>query len=153
VDNPEEKYRYPMSQDAYRELLRHVWLRGADGLYLFNLGYPTKPQTVTAEFSFQSVEDARSTWDELLEYREFLDKGVPMTFAVPKDVSAEAVWSGRRLGDGRCLIRAVSLGDADARVRVDLPTGSSVELAAPRAGATYLVSGKGEARQAGTGRM
>jgi hypothetical protein len=153
VDNPDEKYRFPMSQDVYRKLVRHVWLRGADGLYLFNLGYPTTPQTVTAEFSFQSVEDARSVCDELLEHREFLDKGQPMTFAVPKSADAEAVWSGRKLPDGRCLVRAVSLGKDDARVRLSVGEGVGVELDAPRTGATYLISAAGQVRQLATGRM
>ena len=153
VDNPDEKYRFPMSQDVYRELVRHVWLRGADGLYLFNLGYPTTPQTVTAEFSFQSVEDARSVTDELLAHREFLDKGAAMTFAVPKAVDAEAVWSGRRLPGGRCLVRAVSLGKDDSRVRVGVAEGVAVELDAPRSGATYVISAAGDVRKVASGRM
>lgn len=153
TDNPDETYRFPMSQDVYRELVRHVWLRGADGLYLFNLGYPTTPQTVTAAFSFESVEDARSVTDELLAHREFLDQGVPMTFAVPKSVEAEAAWSGRRLPGGRCLVRAVSLGKDDARVRVAVADGLTVDLDAPQAGATYLVSATGQVRKVASGRM
>jgi hypothetical protein len=87
-----------------------------------------------------------------LEHREFLEKGTAMTFAVPKSVDAEAIWSGRKL-PGRCLVRAVSLGKDDARVRVGVAEGVTVELDAPRAGATYLISGAGAVRKVASGRM
>ena len=47
-----------------RELHYHIWLRGADGMFLFNLGYPNSG--VTPDFSFHSVEDARQVYDDLL---------------------------------------------------------------------------------------
>lgn len=67
-------------------------------------------------------------------------------------VDAEAIWSGRKL-PGRCLVRAVSLGKDDARVRVGVAEGVTVELDAPRAGATYLISAAGAVRKVASGRM
>ena len=71
----------------------------------------------------------------------------------PKSVEAEAAWSGRRLPGGRCLVRAVSLGKDDARVRVAVADGLTVDLDAPQAGATYLVSATGQVRKVASGRM
>ena len=71
---------------------------------------------------------------------------------MPKSVEAEAVWSGRKLPSGY-LVRAVSLGKDEARVRVGVAEGVTVELDAPRAGATYLISATGEVRKVASGRM
>jgi len=141
-DNPDPRFLFGLSQRLFRELVRHVWLRGADTIYIFNLGYPTRPQLVTPAFSFESVEDVRSVYDELLAHRDFLDKGEPMNFGVPKLGSAEPVWSGLRLGD-RCLVRAFTLGAAPAKVSVPAFPGVAVALDAPPEGATYLVGRDG----------
>lgn len=138
----EPRYPFPMSQNLYRELMRHIWLRGADSLYLFNLGYPVKPQLVTPEMSLVSVEAARSVYDELLHYRDFLDRGEPMNFAVPSAITREGIWSGLRLED-RCLVRAVTLGEVVQRIRIEV-FGQIVELDAPPEGALYLILHNGK---------
>jgi len=145
-DNASSQYRLGMSQRAYRELLRHVWLRGADALFLFNHGFPTKPQIVTHEASFASVEDARAVYDELLAHRPFLDGGTPVTYAVPKDLSREALWSGLRAGDV-CLIRATPPSGAPSRVHVAAFEGTAVDLEVPPEGAYYLLSRDGKAQR------
>ena len=145
-DNTLPQYRLGMSQRAYRELLRHVWLRGADALFLFNHGYPTNPQIVTHEASFASVEDARAVYDELLAHRAFLESGRPVSFAVPKDLSREALWSGLRLGD-LCLVRATPPSGAATTVRVAAFDGASVELDVPAEGAYYLLSRDGKVQR------
>jgi hypothetical protein len=136
-DNQDPKYRdFAMTQGLYRELNRHLWLRGCDSLYLFNLGYPGSG--VPAKFSLQSVEDVRAVYDEMLAWREYLERGKPMNYAVAKSLEDEAVWSGLEL-DGRSLVRTVSLGQADRKVEVRRANGKAVLLDAPRGGATYLI--------------
>jgi len=137
-DNGDPKYAFPMSQARYRELVRHVLLRGASSLYLFNLGYPGSP--VSAEFSFESIEDVRVVYDELLEHREFLDKGEPMNFDGPTE--AGVVWSGLRLKD-RCLVRVGTLGNAPGAVTIEAFPGMKRDLAVPAEGATYLLYADG----------
>jgi hypothetical protein len=144
VDNPDPRVRFGLSRSLYREFIRHALLRGSDGLYLFNLGYPGSP--VTPAESLESVEDARATYDELLAYREFLDHGRPMTYDTPSLGHDGAVWSGRCLPD-RCLVRMVSLGPRSHRIIVEPFSGTRVELDASPAGATYLVSRDGVIRQ------
>ena len=146
-DNASPQYRLGMSQRAYRELLRHVWLRGADALFLFNHGYPTKPQIVTHEASFASVEDARAVYDELLAHRSFLEGGTPVSFAVPKDLSRDTLWSGLRMGDV-CLVRATPPSGAAATVRVAAFDGAAgLELDVPAEGAYYLLSRDGKVQR------
>lgn len=141
-DNADPKYRYGMSQEPYRELLRHLFLRGATSLYLFNLGYPGSPVT-TAE-SFASVEDARVVLDEMLGQRGFFDQGRPLNFEA---VDAEGVlWSGLRLPQ-TALVRTWKLtaGPA-AELRIAL-YGREVKLSADPAGAWYLVARDGSVKR------
>ena len=121
-DDPAERVRFGMSRGLYRELIRHVLLRGSDGLYLFNLGYPGSP--VTPAQSFESLEDVRAVYDELLAYREFLDKGRPMTYDTAMTVDAGVVWSGLCLDD-RCLVRVYSLRTEATDGRSDPLPGSA----------------------------
>ncbi len=138
-DAPEKQYCWPMTQRCYREFLRHLFLRGADSLYLFNLGFD--PASVTPRQSFESVEDARSVYDELLAHRQFLDEGTPVSFAEP---TADGVaWSARRCG-GRCLVRTFTLGKKTVPLRISPFDGVSVAVEASPLGATYLVAKNGK---------
>jgi hypothetical protein len=134
-DDPAEHVRFGLNPRLYRELIRHALLRGTDGLYLFNLGYPGSP--VTPAESFESVEDARAAYDELLAHREFLERGRPMTYQPPPEMGG-VVWSGLRLGD-RCLVRVFSLGSAAGRVDLVPFPGIRVTAEAPMEGATYII--------------
>jgi hypothetical protein len=146
VDDPDPRVRVGLSPAWYRELLRHLLLRGSDGLYLFNLGYPGSP--VTPAESFESVEDARAVYDELLAHREFLDRGRPMTHETPPLGSTGVLWSGLRLPD-RCLVRTVSLGTASHTVTLEPFPGVRVTLDAPPGGATYLCHRDGTVKRDG----
>jgi len=137
-DNPDPRFLKPMSQRAFREVVWHAFLRGASTIYVFNLGYPTKPQTVTPALSFESIEDVRSVYDSLLARREFLDKGEPVNFKFPALFGAEPVWSGLRLGD-RCLVRTFTLGAVPAKVQVTPFPGVTLTLDAPPEGATCII--------------
>ena len=150
LDNPDAKFRFGMTSARYRELLRHLWLRGTDAIYAFNLGYPGCG--VSAEESFGSLEDSRAVYDELLEYRPFLDKGKPMNFDVPAMYDAGPVWSGLMLPD-RCLVRAFTLGATAQKVTIEAFPGKRVELDAPPEGATYAVYEDGRVRRIGGGTM
>jgi hypothetical protein len=135
-DDQSPAVRFGMSQQAYRELIRHVLLRGSDGLYLFNLGYPGSP--VTPAESFESIEDARAVYDEMLAHRDFLDRGKPMTYAVPTPDGLTVIWSGLCLPD-RCLVRTVTLGPETRQVMLEPFPGLRVTLDAPSTGASYVV--------------
>lgn len=138
-DDPNPKYRLGMSSPVYRELVRHLLLRGSEGLYLFNGGYPGS--AVPAQVSLESVEDARAAYDEMLAWREFLDLGQPMCFDCPAAEGA-VIWSGLRLPD-RVLVRAFSFASEVGRVIIEAFPGVHVQLEAPPTGATYLVDKQG----------
>ncbi len=144
-DNPDPKYRFAMTRPVWRELLWHIWMRGADGMYFFNLGYPGS--NVTAAFSFQSVEDGRAILNELLAMREFLDKGEPMNFQYPPMFATEPVWSGLRLPD-RCLIRAFSPTPQTQQIKLTPFEEVSVKIDAPPAGALYIIERSGKISEA-----
>jgi len=146
-DDPDPAWNLKMSHACYKELIRHLLLRGCAGFYLFNLGY-APGSGATAEFSFQSVEDVRSAYDELLEFRPFLDRGQVMNAEVLPVLNAGPIWSGLKLGD-RYLIRAFNLGKEDLRVTINLTEDSRVTLPAPPEGATYLVHADGNFKQVG----
>lgn len=139
------KYMYGISPPLYRELLRHLYLRGADGLYCFNGGYDPKG-AVSARQSLESLEDARAVTDELLAYREYLDRGTPMNFAV--EAHSTVVWSGLRLKDS-ALVRTFAYRAEGQSARVEAFPGVMVSLPAPPEGGTYLVEADGTYRKVG----
>jgi len=105
------------STEKYKELLWHMLLRGHDTFFLWC------PEAEIA----QEIRPLHEVWAAALEHREFLDKGTPVTFAVPKRPGP--VVSGLRLGD-RVLVRRT---DFDAtREPVVLEVGQAT-LRVPRA--------------------
>ncbi len=141
VDHPDT--RTPMmSRGAYREALRHLWLRGVDAMQVFNpvrKGYD--------ELAIQEVEDAARVYDEMLGFRQFLDRGQPITYEIPDGRTARLVWSGLRLKH-KALVRAYPLSGRDESVTIQPWPGSRVKLDVSPAGSTYLLQ-----RQAGTDRI
>lgn len=126
-----------MSRPAYREALRHMWLRDIDGLQLFN------PMTQGYEQTWvEELQDAVAVYDEVLAHPEFLAGGGAMNLLVPARQDDGVLWSGLRLAD-RALVRAVSQGPAAGQVTVPAWDGVEVRLEAPTAGATYLVERAG----------
>jgi len=140
-DNPDPRFRFGMSRPAFRELMRHVWLRGADSIYVFNLGYPTNPQLVTPQQSFESVADVRAALDELLAWPEFDERGEPMNFAVPEPIDSAPIWSGVRLKD-TAYVRAFTFGAAQ-KFEIEAFPGVRVQVTASPAGENHLIRREG----------
>jgi hypothetical protein len=82
-----------MSRERYREVLRHLWLRGIKTMQVFNALLPGYEEMAVFE-----VQDAAAIYDEMLELREFLEDGEVLNVAVPKIQDSGVVWSGLRLG-------------------------------------------------------
>ena len=87
------------STEKYQELLWHMLLRGHDTFFLWS------PQTEIE----QELRPLHEVWAAALEHREFLDKGTPVTFAVPSKPGP--VVSALRLGD-RLLVRRTDFDDS-----------------------------------------
>jgi len=85
------------SRENYKELLWHMLLRGVDGLFLWC------PQNELAA----EIEPLHEVYTAALEYKEFLDKGEPVSFEVP--TKPGAVVSGLKLGD-KVLLRRTDFG-------------------------------------------
>lgn len=130
------KHQIPiLSRERYREILRHVWLRGADSMQLFNALRADHPVFATEE-----VEDVVAVYDELLAYRDFLDKGAILNTDPPLAAEDGAIWSGLGL-DRRALIRAFTQGITPVSFTVKpWPDGPEVMLEAPPEGRTWLLS-------------
>lgn len=122
-----------MSRAAYREALRHIWLRGADAMEDFNparKGYE--------RYAVEEVEDVQQVYDEMLAYRDFLEHGKVMNYEVPDKQDALVMWSGLRLGD-RALVRLTNLGARQKRAYICLTDDWCVNLPVPRRGRTYVL--------------
>lgn len=89
---PDPKKIKQFSEEKYQELLWHMLLRGMD----------TFSSWCTAEELVKEVELLQEVCRDALEYKEFLDKGTPITYHVPKQQGP--VISGLKLGN-RVLIR------------------------------------------------
>jgi len=132
VDDPQNKAPM-MSRAAYREALRHLWLRGVDGMQVFN---PVRKGF--SRLAIEEVEDTVAAYDEMLAWREFLDGGKVMNYRCPESGIDTLLWSGLQLGQ-RALVRAVSLGGTQQTLKFEPWPGIAAELVAPVGGATYLL--------------
>ncbi|MDP6438094.1 MAG: hypothetical protein QGH74_00500 [Candidatus Brocadiia bacterium] len=127
-----------MSRERYRESLRHMWLRGVDGMQIFN-----PERSGYEELVLNEVQDAVAVYDEMLAYREFLDGGEIMCTDIPAEQDDGVVWSGLRLED-RAVVRAFKQGGGKETVRVEARPGTTVELEAVPEGRTYVLKQQGD---------
>jgi len=139
ADNEDPKIPI-LTRDRYREILRHLWLRGVDGMQIFNPSWfpddPEKMKIITEE-----VVDVIEIYDEMLEYRKFLDDGKVMNYAFPTVKGGEAFWSGLLLGD-EAIVRTFAQGDKEEFV-VFMPFDEAdpIKLSCkPNKGTTYLLT-------------
>jgi len=93
------------SEEKYQELLWHMLLRGVDTFSNWCLA---------KEFG-KELALIQEVYADSLEYREFLDNGVPITFDVPKQQGP--VVSGLQLGN-RLLIRRTDFDDTKEPVEI-----------------------------------
>ncbi len=105
------------SAGKYQELIWHMLLRGTDGLMMWCMPEETVEETRLIQ----------EVYAQSLEYREFLDRGTPISFAVP--TKPAPVVSGLRLGD-RILVRRTDFGDEKGDVTVRI---NGHDLKVPRA--------------------
>ena len=138
-----------MSISAYKELLRHIWLRGASGMYVFNPGPPYRPP----QEAFDELAYASEVLDEMLAFRKFLLNGVPMNYGVNSSRFGGAVeWSGmsnRRTDPTQWVVRTVSRTGSDAVVPRISPERGLIfrDVPAPAAGATFLLNADGRMKR------
>jgi hypothetical protein len=136
---------WKMSISAYKELLRHIWLRGASGMYVFNPGPPYR----TPQESFNDLAYASSVLDEMLAYRTFLLNGAPMNYAVNSSLYGGGVeWSGMsnsRTNPTQWVVRTVSRTGSDGVVPEISPEPGLAfyNVPAPAAGATFYLNADG----------
>lgn len=74
-----------MSRPAYREALRHLWLRGIDGMMVFN-----SPMLNPGEHQAE-ITDVAQVWREMSAHRPLLQRGMPANY----ELSAQdgCIWS------------------------------------------------------------
>lgn len=94
--NPDPSVR-PMSRWAYRELLWHCLLRGADSFFMW----------CRQSEAGEEVALVHEVWSEALRHAHWLRHGTPTTFDVPS-MPGEVV-SGMRVGD-QVLVRRTQFG-------------------------------------------
>ncbi len=121
-----------MSRERYREVLRHLWLRGADGMQIFQPVRKGHESIATEE-----IEDAVAIYDEMLRYYKFLEAGTTMNTPVPALQEKGPIWSGLLLGD-EAVVRAFVQDAKPASFTIQpWEDTEPVTLTAPPEGATY----------------
>lgn len=101
-----------MTRERYREVLRHLWLRGIATMQIFNPKREGFEEMAVAE-----VQDAAMVYDEMLAYRDVLENGTPLCLDVPKIQDEGVLWSGLRCGN-RAVVRAFKQGGGSASVTI-----------------------------------
>jgi len=98
-----------MGERAYKELLWHMLLRGTDGLFMW----------CPAAESAEETRIAHEVYAASLGHSQWLNRGTPITFAVPKQTAP--VISGLRIAN-RVLVRRTDFSRASSKpveIRVD----------------------------------
>jgi hypothetical protein len=85
-------------------------------------------------------------YDEMLAFREFLDKGEILTFDVPHEQDDGVLWSGLRLGN-RAVVRVFKQGGGKAKATIRPWGQKAFELEADPTGQTYLLDQDGTAKK------
>lgn len=122
-----------MSRERYREVLRHLWLRGASAMQVFSpriKGYE--------EMALPEVLDAVAVYDEMLAFRDLLNNGEVLNREYPGEQDDGVVWSGLR-HDNHAVVRAFKQGGGRGKQRIRLWGGEDVEIEAPAEGVTYKI--------------
>jgi hypothetical protein len=122
-----------MSRERYREVLRHLWMRGITAMQVFN-----PVQTGYEEMALYEVQDAVAIYDEMLQFREMLEDGEVLNLTVPKIQESGVVWSGLRLRE-RAVVRTFKQGEGMSRITVEAWPNERVRLSASAAGETYVL--------------
>jgi hypothetical protein len=141
VSEPPELEFPVMSRERYREVLRHLWLRGVAAMQVF------APRMKSYEdMALPEIEDAVAIYDEMLAFREFLDKGEILNFDVPHEQDDSVVWSGLRLGN-RAVVRVFKQGGGKAKATIRPWGQKTFEVEADATGQTYLLDQDGTAKK------
>ncbi|MBF0177094.1 MAG: hypothetical protein HQL63_09640 [Magnetococcales bacterium] len=136
-DHPKQKIPI-MSREAYREALRHLWLRGVDGMQVFNPVHAGHWDRAIAE-----VSDAVAVNDEMLAYKDFLDQGEVLHFAYPGPRETGLIWSGLRLDD-QAVVRLYDQSGVAGKHTLEIWPGQATVLELPEgSGSTFLVQRSG----------
>lgn len=123
-----------MSRAAYREALRHLWLRGTGAMQVFNPLRQDQPAESLAE-----VQDAVAVYDEMLDYADLLGQGEVMNFMVPAPDAQGLLWSGSRTGQ-KAVVRVFPLGsEAPKFLRLTIWPGEVVVLPVSPGGASFRI--------------
>ena len=131
MDHPDKKVPI-MSRERYREALRHLWLRGIDGMQVFNPVYASDK----VDMAVVEVQDVVAVYDEMLAYRDFLEKAMVMHFNYPEVQDSGPLWSGLRLDD-EAIVRVFWQGRKIGRLQIKPWPESVVTLNSPTRGATF----------------
>lgn len=123
-----------MSRTAYREALRHLWLRGVDGMQVFN---PYRAGRLAQTLS--EASDVQAVYDEMLAYPQLLETGEVMNYEVPAPAEVTTLWSGLR-DENQALVRVVRLGEGPKLLHLEAWPGERVLLPAMDRGASFLLS-------------
>ncbi len=123
-----------MSRPAYREALRHLWLRGITTMQIFN--------PYGAELDRAEIADAAATWRDAGEWRErFAEPPQPMhtdTRAILRD---KVLWSGWQ-GEEGALVRVI--GFLGAPKTLEIPYADTTHtLPIRQVGRTYWIDPDG----------
>jgi hypothetical protein len=93
------------SEEKYQELLWHMLLRGTDTFFLW----------CGQKEAAKEIQLVHQVYDEAQQYGQFLSKGKPINFSIPKQPLT--VISGLKLGD-RVLVRRTDFKKSDKAVGI-----------------------------------
>lgn len=126
-------------RDSYREYQRHVLLRGARGLCVFQ---PNREREGNLLMYLAELRDVAGPFAEMRRFAHILREGRPLNLEDPPgeaySTEGAVIWSGMATEE-EALVRTVSFTGDTEQVTIEV-FGEQVTLQAPPGGATWLLT-------------
>lgn len=120
-----------MSREAYREALRHLWLRGIQGMMVFNA------PNLSHQEHIAEISDVAAVWREMSQHLSLLNQGEAANFEVSGHDTY--YWSAIRY-QSRAVVRITPLKDnAPASITIPVWDDQTVAIKLPQHPQTYIV--------------
>lgn len=132
TDNPEHPV---MSQAAYRECLRHIWLSALAGMQVFNPRYKGYTHRAMLE-----VQDAIAVYKELFPYAQIIHQGTPAFYQWDTLHTTQPIIISALRHKNKLLVRTTNLSKEAQTVRLQWDDNhASTSILAPSGGHYHLM--------------
>lgn len=123
-----------MSRESYREALRHIWLRGINGMMVFN-----SVRSGLSQMAVLEVLDAAAIYRETMPLWGIVSGGEVMNTEIPEPKRNSVIWSGIR-DDDEAIMRVSNPLAVDLSIEIEAWPEETLRIPAPTGNHYFWIS-------------